>query len=69
MILALVILYLGLTILDVYYDFDWSDFSSGVVLLALIISFLCLIDKLIISSMIWFVIFLIETLSYNKRQN
>jgi len=69
MILGLVILYLGLTFLDFYYDFDWLDFSSGMVLLSLLIGILCLIDGLIVTSMIWFVVFLIEKLSYNKTHN
>jgi hypothetical protein len=69
MILGLVILYVGLTILDFYYDFEWLNFSSGVLLLSLLISVLCLIEGLTTTSIIWFVVFLLECLSYNKTHN
>lgn len=67
MILGLVILYVGLTILDFYYDFEWLNFSSGVLLLSLLISVLCLIEGLTTTSIIWFVVFLLECLSHNKN--
>jgi hypothetical protein len=68
MILGLGILYIGLTILDMYYDFEWENFSVGLLFLSLLITLLCLIDGRTTSTIIWFVIFLFECLSVNKTE-
>jgi len=66
MITGIIILYIGLTILDMYYDFDWKLFSDIVLLIPVIVMIMFIISGNIHGMMFWFVIFLIETWNYSK---
>ena len=66
MITGIIIIYIGLTILDMYYDFDWKLFSDIILFIPVIIMILYIISGNTHEMMFWFVIFLIETWNYSK---
>ena len=66
MITGIIILYIGLTLLDMYYDFDWKLFLDVILFIPVIIMILYIISGDMHEMMFWFVIFLIETWNYAK---
>ena len=66
MIIGLCILYIGLQLIDSYFDFHWKQFTIGVIMLSCVITILCFINSMIISGIIWLVVTLIEYRTYLK---
>ena len=64
MISGLCILYVGLQLLDLYFDFHWKEFTVGIICLSTVITILCLIHLTVISGIIWLVITLVEYRTY-----
>ena len=56
----LVILYVGLIILDTYYDFHWKEYVCACCVISILISILLFMDNRIMGGTIWFVVFLLE---------
>lgn len=61
----MVILYIGLSLLDIYYDFDWKDFSLLLITIPMLGMALCLISGSLIF-FIWMFLFLVEYKSILK---
>ncbi len=66
MIIGLCLLYVGLQLLDWYFDFYWKEFTIGIIMLSCIITILCFIDSMVISGIIWLIVTLIEYRTYLK---
>ncbi len=66
MIIGLCLLYVGLQLLDWYFDFYWKEFTIGIIMLSSIITILCFIDSMVISGIIWLIVTLIEYRTYLK---
>lgn len=56
----LVILYVGLILLDTYYDFHWKEYVCACCVISILISILLFMDNRIMGGTIWFVVFLLE---------
>jgi hypothetical protein len=56
----LVILYVGLILLDTYYDFHWKEYVCACCVICILISILLFMEHRIMGGTIWFVVFLLE---------
>ena len=65
MILSITILYIGLSLLDIYYDFDWKEFTSLVVTIPLLGMAICILSGSLLF-LVWLLFFLIEYKSILK---
>lgn len=65
MILSITILYIGLSLLDIYYDFDWKEFTSLVVTIPLLGMAICILSGSLLF-IVWLLFFLIEYKSILK---
>lgn len=59
-LVILVILYIGLILLDTYYDFHWKEYVCACCVISILISILLFMDNRIMGGTIWFVVFLLE---------
>jgi len=65
MILSITILYIGLSLLDIYYDFDWKEFTSLVLTIPLLGLAICILSGSLLF-LVWLLFFLIEYKSILK---
>jgi hypothetical protein len=65
MILSITIFYIGLSLLDIYYDFDWIEFSKLLITVPIIAMGICFVSGSLIF-FIWFFLFLLEYKSILK---
>jgi hypothetical protein len=65
MILSITILYIGLSLLDIYYDFDWKEFTSLVLTIPLLGMAICILSGSLLF-LVWLLFFLIEYKSILK---
>lgn len=65
MILSITILYIGLSLLDIYYDFDWKEFTSLVITIPLLGMAICILSGSLLF-LVWLLFFLIEYKSILK---
>lgn len=61
---GLSLLYVGLLIIDCYFDLKWKEYSIGLIILGWLIMVLCFLDSMVISGITWGVVTLIEYRSY-----
>ena len=59
-LVALVILYVGLILMDTYYDFHWKEYVCACCVISILISILLFMDHRVLGGIIWFVVFLLE---------
>ena len=59
-LVILVILYIGLILLDTYYDFHWKEYVCACCVISILISILLFMDNRVVGGTIWFVVFLLE---------
>ena len=64
MCFGLCLLYVGLLLIDCYFDLDWDEFTIGLIILGWLITVLCFMDSMIIGGITWGVVTLIEYRSY-----
>ena len=60
------VLYVGLQVLDHFFDFKWKEFSVGCIVLAAVISTCCFIDGFSIAGLVWMLVALIEYNNFIK---
>jgi hypothetical protein len=65
MITSITILYIGLSILDIYYDFDWTEFSKLLITIPILGMGICFVSGSLIF-FIWLLLFLVEYKSILK---
>jgi hypothetical protein len=65
MITSITILYIGLSILDIYYDFDWVEFSKLLITIPILGMAICFVSGSLIF-FIWLILFLVEYKSILK---
>jgi hypothetical protein len=65
MITSIAILYIGLSILDIYYDFDWVEFSKLLITIPILGMVICFVSGSLIF-FIWLILFLVEYKSILK---
>ena len=65
MILSITIFYIGLSLLDIYYDFDWKEFTSLVVTIPILGMVICILSGSLLF-LVWLLFFLIEYKSILK---
>jgi hypothetical protein len=59
MITSITILYIGLSLLDIYYDFDWVEFSKILITIPILGMAICFVSGSFIF-FIWLFLFLVE---------
>lgn len=67
MIIGLIIFYMGLQLMDLYFHLEWKEFSVGILFISLTLTILFLLKNDMVGSLIWFIISLIEYLSFLKK--
>ncbi len=67
MIIGLIVFFLGLQMIDLFFHFEWEEFSVGVLFISLTLTILFFIKNDMVGSLIWFIISLIEYLSFLKK--
>jgi hypothetical protein len=65
MITSITIFYIGLSLLDIYYDFDWVEFSKLLITIPILGMAICFVSGSLIF-FIWLLLFLVEYKSILK---
>jgi len=64
LIFGMSFMFVGLQIMDFFFDFKWREFSIGLIFLSSLITIISLMDNNLILMIIWFLVTLIEYRSY-----
>ena len=67
MVEGLVILYIGLQMMDFFFNFEWKEFSVGVLFLSITLTILFFLNCKTLGGLFWFLISLIEYFIYLKH--
>ena len=64
MVFGLCLLFVGLQIIDIYFDLHWKEFSIGLIFLSSLITIICFMNSMTIGCITWLIVTLIEYRTY-----